>query len=36
MLRRIRRTQAVAKEQLEALHDQHRGTEEALRDGAGA
>ena len=30
MLRRIRRTQAVAKEQLEALHDQHRGTEEAL------
>jgi TnpA family transposase len=30
MLRRIRRTQAAAKEQLEALHDQHRGTEEAL------
>jgi TnpA family transposase len=30
MLRRIRRTQALAKEQLEALHDQHRGIEEAL------
>ena len=30
MLRRIRRTQAAAKEQLEALHDQHRGIEEAL------
>ena len=30
MLRRIRRTQAAAKEQLEALHDQHRETEEAL------
>jgi TnpA family transposase len=30
MLRRIRRTQAAAKEQLEALHDQHREIEEAL------
>ena len=30
MLRRIRRTQAAAKEQLEALHDQHRATEESL------
>jgi hypothetical protein len=30
MLRRIRRTQALAKEQLEALHDQHRDIEEAL------
>lgn len=30
MLRRIRRTQAAAKEQLEILHDQHRGIEEAL------
>ena len=30
MLRRIRRTQAAAKEQLDALHDQHRGIEEAL------
>ena len=30
MLRRIRRTQAAAKEQLEALHDQHRGIEEVL------
>lgn len=30
MLRRIRRTQAAAKEHLEALHDQHRGIEEAL------
>jgi len=30
MLRRVRRTQAAAKEQLEALHDQHRGIEEAL------
>jgi TnpA family transposase len=30
MLRRVRRTQAAAKEQLEALHDQHRETEEAL------
>ena len=30
MLRRIRRAQALAKEQLEALHDQHRGIEEAL------
>ncbi|MGO9357812.1 MAG: Tn3 family transposase [Xanthobacteraceae bacterium] len=30
MLRRIRRTQAAAKEQLEALHDQHQEIEEAL------
>jgi hypothetical protein len=30
MLRRIRRTQAAAKEQLEALHDQHREIEENL------
>ena len=30
MLRRVRQTQAAAKEQLEALHDQHRGIEEAL------
>jgi TnpA family transposase len=30
MLRRIRRTQAAAKERLEALHDQHRGIEETL------
>jgi TnpA family transposase len=30
MLRRVRKTQALAKEQLEALHDQHRGIEEAL------
>jgi hypothetical protein len=30
MLRRIRRTQAAAKEQLDALHDQHRGIEETL------
>jgi hypothetical protein len=30
MLRRIRRTQAAAKERLEALHDEHRGIEEAL------
>ena len=30
MLRRIRRTQAVAKEQLDARHDQHRGIEEVL------
>ena len=30
LLRRVRRTQAAAKEQLEALHDQHRGIEEAL------
>lgn len=30
MLRRIRRTQALAKEQLETLHDRHRGIEEAL------
>lgn len=30
MLRRIRRTQAAAKEQLEDLHDQHRATEESL------
>jgi TnpA family transposase len=30
MLRRVRRTQAAAKEQLEALHDQYRETEEAL------
>jgi len=30
MLRRIRRTQVAAKEQLEALHDQHREIEEAL------
>jgi hypothetical protein len=30
MLRRIRRTQAAAKEQLDALHDQHRGIEEVL------
>ena len=30
MLRRIRRTQAAAKEQLEDLHDQHRAIEEDL------
>lgn len=30
ILRRIRRTQAAAKEQLDALHDQHRVIEEAL------
>lgn len=30
MLRRIRRTQAAAKEQLDALHDQHRALEETL------
>ena len=30
MLRRIRRTQAAAKEQLDALHDQHREIEETL------
>jgi hypothetical protein len=30
MLRRIRRTQATAKEQLDALHDQHRAIEENL------
>jgi TnpA family transposase len=30
MLRRIRRTQAAAKEQLEALHNQHREIEETL------
>jgi TnpA family transposase len=30
LLRRVRKTQALAKEQLEALHDQHRGIEEAL------
>ncbi len=30
MLRRIRRTQAAAKEQLEALHDRHRDIEETL------
>jgi len=30
MLRRIRRTQAAAKEQLEDLHDQNRATEESL------
>jgi hypothetical protein len=30
MLRRIRRTQAAAEEQLESLHDQHREIEEAL------
>jgi TnpA family transposase len=30
MLRRIRRTQAAAKERLDALHDQHRGIEETL------
>jgi len=30
MLRRIRRTQAAAKERLDALHDQHRGIEENL------
>jgi TnpA family transposase len=30
MLRRVRRTQAAAKERLEALHDQHRDIEEAL------
>jgi hypothetical protein len=30
MLRRIRRTQAAAKEKLEALHDENRGIEEAL------
>ena len=38
MLRRIRRTQAAAKEQLEALHDQHRGNrgspDRHLRPGA--
>jgi TnpA family transposase len=30
MLRRIRKTQAAAKEQLAELHDQHRGIEESL------
>jgi len=30
MLRRIRRTQAAAKERLDALHEQHRGIEETL------
>ena len=30
LLRRIRRTQAAAKEQLDDLHDQHRAMEEAL------
>ena len=30
MLRRVRRTQAAAKEKLAALHDRHRGIEEAL------
>jgi TnpA family transposase len=30
MLRRVRRTQAAAKEQLDALHDRQRETEEAL------
>jgi TnpA family transposase len=30
LLRRVRKTQALAKEQLEALHDQQRGIEEAL------
>ncbi len=30
LLRRVRRTQAVAKKQLAALHDQHRGIEENL------
>jgi TnpA family transposase len=30
LLRRVRKTQVLAKEQLEALHDQHRGIEEAL------
>jgi hypothetical protein len=30
MLRRIRRTQAAAKERLDALHHQHRGIEETL------
>jgi hypothetical protein len=30
MLRRIRRTQAAAKERLEELHDEHRELEEAL------
>ena len=30
MLRRIRRTQALTREQLEALHDQRRGIEEVL------
>jgi TnpA family transposase len=30
MLRRVRKTQALAKERLAALHDQHRGIEEAL------
>jgi hypothetical protein len=30
LLRRVRRTQAAAKEQLEALHEQQRETEEAL------
>ena len=30
MVRRVRRTQAAAKERLEALHDQHRKIEEIL------
>lgn len=30
MLRRVRKTQALAKEQLEDLHDKHRGIEETL------
>ena len=30
LLRRVRKTQASAKEQLAALHDKHRGTEESL------
>jgi TnpA family transposase len=30
MLRRVRKTQALAKERLATLHDQHRGIEEAL------
>ena len=30
LLRRVRKTQALAKEQLEVLHDQHRGIEETL------
>ena len=30
MLRRVRRTQAAAKEQLDALHDQHRGSRKTL------
>lgn len=30
LLRRVRRTQAAAKEQLDALHEQHRAIEENL------